>query len=143
MLYEALFVPPGADPFPRELVDRPDLARYVRDWGQMKGDIALVAEWEGNLTGAIWGRMFPAEKAGYGFVDAATPEISIAIVLDHRGNGIGTKLLLAFEKACLVQGIRQLSLSVDKRNPALRLYQRAGFEVFKEEDWALTMMKKL
>lgn len=34
MLYHALFVPPGAAPLPREVVQRPELARYAAGWGR-------------------------------------------------------------------------------------------------------------
>ncbi len=38
MLYLALWQPPGTPPLPREVVDRPELSRYVAAWGSLDGD---------------------------------------------------------------------------------------------------------
>jgi hypothetical protein len=34
MLYHALYVPEGHEPFPRTIVNDPGIARYVVDWGK-------------------------------------------------------------------------------------------------------------
>jgi ribosomal protein S18 acetylase RimI-like enzyme len=47
-----------------------------------------------------------------------------------------------FEKLAS-EGFEKLSLSVDKRNPAVNLYKRIGFEIISEEGTAFTMLKKL
>ena len=41
------------------------------------------------------------------------------------------------------ENFEQISLSVDKQNPAVNLYLRLGFEVVAEEGTAFTMLKKL
>ncbi|MEL6969712.1 MAG: hypothetical protein AAFZ63_08515 [Bacteroidota bacterium] len=33
MMYEALFVRPGQSPFPRDILERPELAKYLVDGG--------------------------------------------------------------------------------------------------------------
>ncbi len=33
MLYQSFFVPKGKSPFERNIVNRPENARYVEDWG--------------------------------------------------------------------------------------------------------------
>ncbi len=140
MFYTSFFVPEGHEPFPREIIDRPDLAKYTLDWGSAKYDLALVAERANERLGLVWGRCFGEANKGYGFVDEQTPEIGIAIREDSRGQGIGTTLIRAIQQKYLDIGVRRLSLSTDKRNPARRLYTRMGFNIVLEEENALTML---
>ena len=132
MQYEALYVPEGGEPFPKTIVEDPGIAKYYENWGRA-GDMAIVAVDEDTetLVGAIWARLFTAERAGYGFVDAHTPELSIAMLPHFRGKGIGTKLLASFITLARQKKIGALSLSVDRANPAIRLYQRSGFKEVK------------
>ena len=143
MLYAALFVPKGQAKFPKSIIHRPEIYKYIRDWNQNKFDIAIIAASEYELIGAIWGRRFKLENKGYGFVDAKTPEISMAIQSEFRGCGIGTKLLQQIELAYLEIGVKQLSLSVDKRNGAKELYERSGFVFYEDVGTAVTMLKKI
>lgn len=142
MLYQALYVPAGGAPFPREIVRQPQLARYVRDWGR-QDDAGLKAVAENNRpVGAVWLRLLKDEERGFGYVDDATPELGMAVLPEHRGAGIGTSLLShIIEEA---RGVYQnISLSVSPENPALRLYYRFGFEPVKACGDALTMQRKL
>ena len=128
-LYLALFVPPGGHPFPREVVQEPAIARYVAGWGRT-GDQGLLAtdRASGRDVGAAWLRIWPPGEKGYGFVDHATPELSMAVRPHHRGRGIGSRLL----ERLLADAERRhpaVSLSVSNANPAIRLYERCGFEV--------------
>jgi len=136
MLYQALFVPPGEPPLPPDITDRPDLARYAHGFGSRPGDHGWIAETEdGESVGAAWVRQLPAENPGYGFVDGNTPELSIALVPAARSRGVGTALL---ER--LLAEVPRCSLSVDDRNPAVRLYERCGFEVVSKDGHSLTML---
>ena len=139
MLYQALCVPPGADPFPPEIINEPEIARYVRQWGR-DGDAGFVAidETTRQPFGAAWMRLFTAADKGYGYVDDQTPELSVALFSEYRNLGIGTELL-----NYLIEAARErwpgLSLSVSTDNPAIRLYERLGFEVISESGSSLTM----
>ena len=53
-LYEAIFVPDGVEPPPYEIVFQPELQVYVENFGSRKGDIALCAEADGKIVGAVW-----------------------------------------------------------------------------------------
>ncbi len=141
MLYQALFVPPGQDAFPRTILEQAEISQYIHEFGRRAGDVAIVAVDEHRLAGAIWARRFPSSAQGYGFIDDQTPEISMAVMKDYRKQGIGTELLLQIEISCGSMGATALSLSVDRRNPAMGLYLRSGFSVFEEKGTSVTMRK--
>jgi ribosomal protein S18 acetylase RimI-like enzyme len=129
MLYQSLYVPPGKEPFPREVVKRPYIARYVGGWGRAH-DPGFVAEDEvtGRPVGAVWMRLFAGAEKGFAHLDDETPETGIALLPGYRGRGVGTALL-----GRLIEAARPsypaLALSVSAHNPAKRLYERLGFEV--------------
>jgi len=143
MLYQAIFVPVGEAPPPRDLVFRPELARYVQGWGQ-PGDLGVIAfdSETGIPTGAAWLRLFSDQAPGYGYVDERTPELSIAVVPEQRSRGIGSELLARLLAAAQGQ-YTAISLSVSTANPAYRLYRRFGFEQVAKSGESLTMVKKL
>ena len=122
MLYLALFVPPGAPPFPRSILDEPSIDCYLRGWPRRLGDVGLIAVLDDTPVGAAWLRRFTPDAPGYGFVDAATPELTVAVLEAYRNRGIGMQLI-----AALKERVPRISLSCDPANPACRLYQRAGF----------------
>ena len=78
-------------------------------------------------VGAAWLRFWSAEEHSYGFVAPEVPELGLAVRAELRGRGLGTRLLGALRERAAAAGIRQLSLSVELENPALRLYERCGF----------------
>jgi len=120
----------------------PPVQRYVQRWGR-PGDTALVAIQDFQPVGAAWYRLFKADDAGYGFVDENTPELSIAVVPSARGSGLGSELLDALMQRAREDGYNAISLSVEKDNPAVALYQRHGFEQVREDDGAYTMRADL
>ncbi len=136
MLHEALYVPPGSPPFRRSLVESPHLAPYVADFGRQPGDVGFIALVDDAPVGAVWARLPTADHRGYGYVDDDTPELSMAVVADHRRQGVGTALLERLIEVCA-----RLSLSVGARNPAVRLYERAGFEPVGDDGNSLTMLR--
>jgi GNAT superfamily N-acetyltransferase len=143
MLYEAAFWRgmTGAPPLEAALRD-PALAIYVDGWGR-QGDQGLLARVGGTPVGAVWVRRFHDEAHGYGYVDERTPELSIAVAADHRGNGLGRCLVTAMLVELRLAGTRQVSLSVETDNPARLLYERLGFEPRTTSDGAVTMVRPL
>ena len=143
MLYQAVYVPPGSPPLPREIIRQPELAHYVQGWPQ-PGDLGLIAAeaTTGKPLGAAWLRLFAPESPGYGFVAEGIPELSIALLPDCRGQGVGTALLEGLLAAAR-ERYTVVSLSVSAENPAVKLYQRLGFAVCKQEGDSLTMVLKL
>ena len=140
MLYQALYIPEGQTALPREVIQLPEIARYVRGWGQ-EGDCGFLASdaVTGQPVGAVWLRLLVSDNQGYGYVDDDTPELSIAVLPEYRGQGIGTELLNYLLSS--VYGHSSISLSVSEDNPALRLYKRFGFAVLKKSAGSLTMKR--
>jgi GNAT superfamily N-acetyltransferase len=101
-------------------------SRYVDAWGR-PGDTAVIALDGGFPVGAAWYRLFSEDAPGYGFVDERTPELTIAVVPGKRGKGLGEELLRALLDKAREAGHRSLSLSVERANPARKLYERFGF----------------
>jgi ribosomal protein S18 acetylase RimI-like enzyme len=118
------------------------LERYVAGWGR-PGDTALVAIDEFQPVGAAWYRLFEEDEPGYGFVDAETPELTIAVVPSRRGRGLGQELLSALLDEARAQGYGKISLSVEPDNPALRLYEQHGFAQVGEPGGARVMLAAL
>ena len=143
MLYTALYVPEGQPPFPKSILEHPDISKYIAHWDTLPNDLALVAVINNELVGAIWGRTFSKSKAGYGFIDEKTPEICMAVKERFRNRGIGSRLTDEISKIYFSKGIKSISLSVDKQNRASLLYKRMGFTVTEDKDKDFIMKKTL
>lgn len=145
MLYEAACWRPGSSRPPQDAVlSDNETAHYVDAWGR-PGDTAILAldPTDERKIGAAWYRLMPLEDPGYGFVDAATPEVSVGVVPGRRGLGVGGTLLKALIRAARSQGFKALSLSVETDNPALRIYERHGFVKLFDAGGAWTMKADL
>jgi ribosomal protein S18 acetylase RimI-like enzyme len=116
--------------------------RYVYAWGR-PGDAGVIALDEGFPVGAAWFRLFREDAPGYGFVDEQTPELAIAVVPSRRGRGFGEELLSALMARARDEGHGALSLSVEKDNPAIRLYERFGFRPVRETPATVVMRADL
>ena len=64
--------------------------------------------------------------------------VDIALLPEHRGSGIGTKLLRELQEEARAAG-KPLTIHVEKYNPALRLYERLGFQRIEEQQVYLLM----
>lgn len=131
MLYQMVFFEsPELKPPPEKLINIPEIRRYIRyikDYGS--GIISLD---KNEPTGAAWYILFPDNDRGYGFLDSNTPEISMAVKESCRNKGIGTLLLKELIALACGKGFKNLSLSVDMKNPSVRLYERFGFKKVKQ-----------
>jgi len=140
MFYQSLFVPKDQPPFDKSVLDKPGLKKYLENWGRPT-DYGFVAIDQEQCIGAIWSRFFTSADPGYGFVKSEYPELGIALISKYRNKGIGSQLiqdLLDHLKQNKVDGV---SLSVDARNPAFRLYKRLGFTETKKDGDSMTMVK--
>lgn len=133
MLYQSLFVEEGQPQFPREILNEPKIARYVKDWGR-ESDLGVIAEINESSEpiGAAWCRPANGEDKGFAYLDDETPELGIALLPEYRGYGIGTALLKQFLNVAKKK-FPAICLSVSPNNPAVRLYERLGFKNVKIE----------
>jgi ribosomal protein S18 acetylase RimI-like enzyme len=102
----------------------PVIQHYLVGW-KRPGDFGFVAEQHGKAVGAAWARQFSAEGNPF-YLDDRTPELSIAVREDARGQGVGTALMRALIVEAASGGLG-LCLNVRQENPAVALYERLGF----------------
>lgn len=146
MMYEAAAVAEGMRALGKEkALSLPVNRKYVEGWGR-SGDAGVIAvDQTERPLGAAWYRLHPDEAPGYGFISPTIPELTIGVCNDVRNQGIGRALLQALLALAQRQGYSALSLSVDRNNPALHLYECFGFrdaEISDKEDTSVTMMKQ-
>lgn len=132
-LYDAIYLPEGAAAPPGEIVNQPELAVYITDFGQ-PDDLCMVAEACGHILGAVWTRILAGKVKGYGNVDDHTPEFAISVKKEFRRQGIGSNLMQEMIVLLKNKGYEKVSLSVNKDNYAYRMYQKLGFQVLQEQD---------
>lgn len=140
MLFEAFFWSPDAvRPALAEFRQDAEFRKLLAGWGRA-GDRALVASEAGERAGAAWFRLWTPQLHSYGFVDAATPELGIAVAPDQRSRGLGGPLLDALIETARVDGFPALSLSVDPANRARKLYESRGFHKVGESGTSWTLL---
>ncbi len=141
-LYLAIFQPDDAEVLPREVIHTPEIYNYVQDFGR-PDDLCLVAEINDAVVGAVWTRILAGDIPGYGNVDDSTPEFAVSVSEPYRQRGIGTELMRSMLNLLKQRGYAQASLSVQKDNPATRLYQRLGFKIVQEREEDYLMVHEL
>lgn len=138
-LYEAIFVPEGFEgEIPRSVIyDDPKCRAAFEGFGSFPDDRGVVAEVGGEVIGACWVRTTDE----YGHIDDETPSFSISLYPRFRGQGIGTAMMRVLLDELHEAGYARVSLSVQKENPARRLYERLGFQIigdgFDETEWLM------
>jgi GNAT superfamily N-acetyltransferase len=125
------------------VLSMPSTVHYIAGWPR-DTDLGVIAEAGGERIGAAWLRFFPADDPGYGFVSAVVPELTIGVAGHWRGRGAGRALLRAVAGQARLAGIGQISLSVERKNFARRLYLSEGYRVVDGSDAnSDTMVKDL
>ena len=138
-LYQAIFIPEGAEAPARDIIERPELRIYYENFGRGFGDHCLVAESEARVVGAVWTRIMN----DYGHVDDQTPSFAISLLPEYRNQGIGTKLMKEMLSLLKEHGYKQASLAVQKANYAVRMYKEVGFEIIDENEEEFIMVCRL
>ena len=138
-LYEAVFVPEGVESPPRDIVERPELRVYTDDFGTREGDNCLVAEHGGRVVGSVWTRIMD----DYGHVDDETPSCAVSLYKEYRGQGIGSQLMMKMLDLLRQKGYKKVSLSVQKANYAVKMYEKAGFKTVDENEEEYIMTAEL
>jgi GNAT superfamily N-acetyltransferase len=133
MLYYGLWSGGKNEPPSRDIIRRPEIARYVKSWGRI-GDTGFVAhdKKNGALLGAAWLRLL-SDKSH------ASPELALAVKPEHRRHGIGAALLTQLMRANPDHSTISISFVAGK--PVLRLYERFGFKVVECTSNAVVMQR--
>ena len=140
MLVEAANAPSHPGRSRAEALALPDIAHYVEGWPRAT-DLGVIAVDGAELLGAAWLRYFTETAPAHGFVAADVPELAIGVARGSRGRGVGRALLRALFEAAEQRGILRISLSVERANPAVRLYSSEGFETVERREHADTMLR--
>ncbi len=81
----------------------------------------LVAECDGRVVGYV---------AGVRETDGSGHVMSIAVLPNYRGSGVGSALLKALENSFIEDGVQRIYLEVSQNNKeALRLYRKFGYRL--------------
>jgi len=140
MVYQALRTNEGETALSRDVVRRPEFARYVEGWGR-PGDTGFVAydSNQNELLGAVWIRVPPNGESKNG--GEQTPELAFVVKPGHRKHGIGAAMLTQLVKANPQHSV--ISLRATASNPAVRLYERFGFKVMRESEGHVVMSREI
>jgi ribosomal protein S18 acetylase RimI-like enzyme len=115
----------------------------VVPWDEEQKDAFLRAQFEAqdrwyreHYTGATYEVvLIDGEPAGRLYVHRGEREIrimDIALLREHRGNGVGTSLLRDLLAEAETAG-KRVTIHVERLNPALALYERLGFSVAEDK----------
>ena len=138
-LYNAIFIPKGVTPPPKSIIGNDELQVYIKDFGKHKDDLALVAEVDGKIVGAVWARIMN----DYGHIADETPSLAISLYKEFRGYGIGTDLMQNMLKLLKECGYKRTSLAVQKANYAVKMYKKVGFVIVGENEEEFIMVREL
>ena len=143
MLFEAFFWNESSKrPVFASFRDTSEFSQLLAGWVR-RGDRSMIAEESGTRIGAAWFRLWTPESHSYGFVDASTPEVAMAVRQEYRSRGVGRRLLDALVETARADGVPALSLSVSPLNFARQLYESAGFQKVGEFGTSLTLLLSL
>ena len=143
MLFEAFFWDTSMKrPLFSSFRETSEFSKLLVGW-ERRGDRAVIAEESSTRIGAAWFRLWTPECYSYGFVDAATPEIAMAVRPEYRSGGLGRRLLDALVQTARADGFTALCLSVSPLNFARQLYESAGFRKVGESGTSWTLLLSL
>lgn len=105
-----------------DLVAHSDTYQYIAGFPN-NADVGVIAETsEGYCVGAAWVRLLPTDAHA---IDKHLPELTMGVIAEYRGMGVGKSLLAELYKAALGVGISEIALGVHKDNlPAINLYKQ-------------------
>ncbi len=127
MLLEAANWEPGRAITADDVRRTPHLFHYVDRWPGAS-DLGVVAEAGGISIGGAWLTHLTSADPGYGYVADDIPELSIGVIAEWRGRGVGRRLLRAVAARAAAAGLHTISLSVERANDiAVELYRSEGW----------------
>lgn len=126
-----------------DIRSRAEFKHYTR-FLQERGDFGILAFEDSELAGVCWALFLPENDKGYGFVDEQTPEMSLWVAEEFRGQGLGRLLIQELIRTAQNRKLAQISLSVEPENFAKQLYLSEGFVAVPggEEDGVMLLTLK-
>ena len=91
------------------------------------------------MVGSVWTRIMD----DYGHVDDETPSCAVSLYKEYRGQGIGSQLMMKMLDLLRQQGYKKVSLSVQKTNYAVKMYEKSGFKTVDENEKEYIMAAEL
>lgn len=137
-LYHTIYQKDPNNLAPKSIIQDHALQLYIDEFGTKRDDHCLVALVEEKIVAAVWVRCI----RGYGYVGDNVPEFSIAVYPQYRGLGIGSKLMIEMLGYLGDKGYTQSSLAVSKDNYAVKMYQKIGFKIDRENEQEYVMTYK-
>ena len=140
MLYQALQTSKGAPS--RDILKQPEYARYVEGWGR-EGDtgFAVSDKTTTEVLGAVWYRIPRSDVSARAESSEPTPELAFTVKSGQRKRGLGAALLTQLVKANPHHSA--ISIRASANNPAVRLYERFGFEIVSDRGGTVTMRREV
>lgn len=142
MLFEAVF-------WSRTQENRPSLEEglsydYTKhvlvDFGRREGDLAVIAEIDGEKAGAAFIRYWNDEVHIRGYLAEDIPVLVIGVAEGYRRQGVGSALIESLKLLAMKRGIEKISLCVTKSNVAYDLYRKQNFEIVQDIDSSYNMI---
>lgn len=127
------------EPPSEDILSLPELRVYLDDFGTGPADTAVLAVEDDHTVGLAFARVMN----DYGHVTKNVPSIAISVEETCRNSGIGEALLKNLIKILKTKGFEAVSLSVQKKNPAVHLYRRLGFVEVSETDDEWLMIREI
>ena len=107
-----------------------ELKKYTKFYGLTTKDLGLYALVDNKIAGAIWSRRFQQDEV---------PTLSVAIVPEFKGEGIGAYMMEQFLQEIAVVS-DEIIIDIEQKQKALAFYEKFGF--LKEKD-SFLLRKKL
>jgi ribosomal protein S18 acetylase RimI-like enzyme len=117
---------------------------YINDYGFKSTDVGIYSLTNNEVSGAAWLRLYNESDGVSAFIDNVTPILTIGVLPDARGAGIGSLIMnQLLQEAAVVYD--QISVCVKSNSRAVNFYRRLGFTplVDLEHSDVFTMVKKL
>ena len=118
-----------------------DYTKHVLvDFGKRIGDIAVIAEIDGEKAGAVFIRYWNDEVNLRGYISEDVPVLVIGVAKDYRHQGVGSTLIESLKDVAKKNDISKISLCVTKNNVAYHLYTKQGFNIVEDIDSSYNML---
>ncbi|BES64542.1 hypothetical protein SANA_09810 [Gottschalkiaceae bacterium SANA] len=142
MLFEAVFWSRADDERPslEEGLSYDYTKHILVDFGNQKGDLAIIAEIDGIKAGAAFIRYWNDDINIRGYISEDIPVLVIGVVEGYRRQGVGSILIESLKTTAIENHISKISLCVTKSNVAYHLYTKQNFKIVEDIDSSYNML---